>query len=491
MILTPKPGPTPRINGPTIFGVRPGSPVLYTIPVTGTRPITYSAEGLPEGLKLDAKTGVITGTLTERKEHKVTLHASNSLGGAQKPLRIVVGDTIVLTPPMGWNSWNCWGASVSQEKVMSSARALVDKGLRDHGWSYINIDDGWQGKRGGEFTAIQPNAKFPDIKALADNLHQMGLKFGIYSTPWKVSYGGHAGSYADNADGTYEWIKSGRHDENFKIRRDGDNSGGPLAGPGSYSFVKNDVAQWVAWGVDYIKYDWSPIDLPRVKELHDALQGADRDIVYSLSNSTPYQFAEEISRDSNAWRTTGDIVDFWGSASAIGFNQDKWAAYTRPGHWSDPDMLVVGQVGWGSPHPSNLSPDEQYTHMSLWSLLAAPLLIGCDLAAMDDFTLSLLTNDEVIEVNQDALGKQGVCVTQRGDLRVYAKPLEDGSVAVGLFNLGQQTAEVTAEWGEVKLQGRQRVRNLWTQKDIGEFNDKFSASVPSHGVVFVRMFPVN
>ncbi len=492
VILTPKPGPTPRVNGPTIFGVRPGSPVIYTIPATGDRPITFSVENLPTGLSLDPQTGRISGTLTQKGEYKLTLRAANHLGSSQKPFRLVVGDTIALTPPMGWNSWNCWGASVSQEKVISSARALVEKGLRDHGWSYINIDDGWQGVRGGQYTGIQPNPKFPDIAGLADEVHGLGLRFGIYSTPWKVTYAGHIGSYADYEDGSYEWIKSGQHTENFKIQRKNDDANTARKKEwvsSTHSFVSNDVAQWSAWGVDYLKYDWYVIDVPRVKEMHDALIAAPRDIVYSLSNSAPFAEASEFARYSNLWRTTGDIEDTWKSMSTIGFNQDKWAPYSGPGHWNDPDMLIVGQVGWGKPHPTTLTPDEQYTHISLWSLLAAPLLIGCDLATLDDFTLGLLTNDEVIEVNQDPLGKQGVCVAKDGDLRVYAKPLEDGSLAVGLFNLGPQSAEATAAWTALGLQGRQRVRNLWTQKDIGIFENQFTSPVPSHGVVFLRFFP--
>ncbi|WP_202815877.1 putative Ig domain-containing protein [Terrimicrobium sacchariphilum] len=475
-----------------MFGVRPGSPVLYTIPATGERPIAFSADNLPPGLALDASNGFITGTLKEKGEYRLTLHATNRLGSARKAFRIIVGDTIALTPPMGWNSWNCWGASVSQEKVLSSARALVEKGLRDHGWSYINIDDGWQGKRGGVFNGIQANPKFPDISELADDIHRMGLRFGIYSTPWNVTYAGHIGSYADHEDGSYTWISSGQHNENFKINRNGnkpDDVGKKEEIDGSHSFVLNDVSQWAAWGVDFLKYDWHVIDVPRVKEMHDALAAASRDIVYSLSNSAPVEEAANFARYSNLWRTTGDIEDSWKSMSTIGFNQDQWAPYSGPGHWNDPDMLIVGHVGWGNPHPTTLTPDEQYTHISLWSLLAAPLLIGCDLSALDDFTLSLLTNDEVIEVNQDPLGKQGICVAKDGDLRVYVKPLEDGSLAVGLFNLGAQNAEVTASWADLKISGRQRVRNLWTQKDIGTYEDSFRSSVASHGVVFLRLFP--
>ena len=179
-ILTPKPADTPRINGARVFGVRPGSEFLYTIAATGIRPMTFSAEGLPKGLKLDPKTGRITGRVTAPGEYTVYLKATNALGSSERSLKIVVGNEIALTPPMGWNSWNCWARDVTQEQVLSSARAMVESGLADHGWSYINIDDGWQGKRGGKDNAIQPNAKFPDMKGLTRAIHDMGLRVGIY-----------------------------------------------------------------------------------------------------------------------------------------------------------------------------------------------------------------------------------------------------------------------------------------------------------------------
>ena len=200
-ILTPKPADTPRINGARVFGVRPGSEFFYAIAATGVRPMTFSAEGLPKGLKLDPRTGRITGRLAAKGEYEVLLTASNALGSYSRELRIVVGDRIALTPPMGWNSWNCWARDVTQEQVLSSARALVEKGLADHGWSYINIDDGWQGKRGGKYNAIQPNAKFPDMAGLSKQIHDMGLRLGIYSTPWVGTYAAHIGSYSDNPDG--------------------------------------------------------------------------------------------------------------------------------------------------------------------------------------------------------------------------------------------------------------------------------------------------
>ena len=494
-ILTPKPADTPRINGARVFGVRPGSEFLYTIAATGVRPMTFSAEGLPQGLKLDPETGRITGRVTAPGEYTVHLKAANAPGSCERNLKIVVGDEIALTPPMGWNSWNCWARDVTQEQVLSSARAMVESGLADHGWSYINIDDGWQGKRGGKHNAIQPNTKFPDMKGLVREIHDMGLRVGIYSTPWIGTYAAHIGSYSDNPDGVNEWIKKGRHNEHYRYQKEGGNywkDRTEVWHLGPYSFVEADVKQWGEWGIDYLKYDWNPLDYYHVKEMHDALRTLDRDVVYSLSNSAPYGDAPQWMRYSNCWRTTGDIRDTWESISSIGFSQDRWLPFNRPGHWADPDMLVIGMVGWGPKlHYTQLTADEQYTHISLWSLLAAPLLIGCDMAQMDDFTRSLLTNDEVIDVNQDPLGLQAVPVWQQGDQVIYVKHLEDGSMAVGLFNRGWQTVKMNFTLRMLGLRGRQTVRDLWRQKDLTECTDKFETAVAPHGVVLVRVYPGN
>ena len=298
-ILTPAAPATPRVNGPGIFGVRPGAPFLYSIPATGQRPMTFAVDGLPAGLTLDAATGRITGSLATAGEHTVTLRAKNALGESTKKFRIVVGDRIALTPPMGWSSWNCWGDAVSQELVLSSARAMAEKGLRDHGWTYINIDDGWQAPRGGEFNAIQGNKKFPDMKALGDELHALGLKFGIYSSPWTGTYAGYVGGSSDNADGTYPWVVAGDVDEFYHLNKD---PKAPDAKPtwvnwnfGKHSFAAADARQWAAWGVDYLKYDWFPNDVAHVQEMTDALRSTGRDIVFSLSYTGIYDNAPTTS----------------------------------------------------------------------------------------------------------------------------------------------------------------------------------------------------
>jgi len=439
----------------------------------------FFASGLPAWLRLDSNTGEITGIAEKTGEYAVTLRARNAMGTARRKFRIVVGDQISLTPAMGWNSWNCWGTNVTAEKVLQSARAMVQSGLIDHGWTYVNIDDCWQGLRGGPSHAIQGNTNFPDMKGLCDQIHGMGLKVGIYSTPWTTSYANHIGGSSENEQGT--WSPPTKEEKSRPHR-----SVLPW-GIGKYSFARNDAGQWAAWGIDYLKYDWTRINIPETKEMAGALRDSGRDVIFSLSNSTPFTNAPELSKLANSWRTTGDIRDTWASVRAKGFSQDKWAPYAGPGHWNDPDMLVVGWVGWGQPHPTRLTPDEQYTHINIWCLLSAPLLLGCDLQKLDAFTLSLLSNDEVLALDQDALGKQATCAAVSGPIYIYVKELENGSKAVGLFNVGSVNNPATVFWSDLNLHGKRMVRDLWRQQDLGRFDGQFAADVPAHGVVLVRL----
>lgn len=491
-ILTPKAPATPRINGPKVYGARPGADFLYRIPATGERPMTFSAAGLPKGLKLDRETGIIRGKVKKAGTYEVTLRAENRLGSAERAFRVVIGDKICLTPPLGWNSWNCWGNSVSQEKVMSSAKALLEKGLADYGWSYINIDDGWQGLRGGKYRAIQPNSKFPDMKGLADFLHGNGLKLGIYSGPWVATYAGHIGSSCDNPEGTYWWVERGMVDsvwklDRSKLKRDS------IWYFGAYSFAANDAKQWAEWGVDYLKYDWHCNDAWWLRDMGRALRATGRDIVYSISNHSRVTLGPVLKEEAQCWRTTGDIRDNWKSMSTIGFEgQDRWAGFKEPGNWPDADMLVVGKVGWGpKTHWTGLTPDEQYTHISLWSILASPMLIGCDMADMDEFTISLLCNSEVLDVHQDPLGIQGARVYGGPDYATYVKPLEDGSVAVAMFNLSEEPRKIGFIPYSLGLYGKQTVRDLWRQQDIATVaqRDRWETEVAPHGVCFVRVYP--
>jgi alpha-galactosidase len=460
IVLTPKPSPRPRINGVGILGARPGSPVLFTIPATGERPMTISASKLPPGLKLDPQTGQISGVLNDRGVYQVKLRAKNALGKTERTIKIVCGDNSALTPPMGWNSWNCFGCDVTEANVRAAADAMVASGLNNHGWTYINIDDCWEAGRDAE-GRILSNEKFPDMKALTDYVHSKGLKIGLYSSPGPKTCAGHEGSY--------------QHEE-------------------------LDARQYADWGFDYLKYDWCSYGgivpnadhaglLKPYQLMRAALNQAPRDIVFSLCQygmGNVWEWGAEVG--GNCWRTTGDISDTWSSMSRIGFGQAGHENYAGPGHWNDPDMLVVGYVGWSAKvRPSRLTPNEQYTHISLWCLLCSPLLIGCDMTRLDDFTLNLLTNDEVLNVNQDPLGRQAGRIAQKGALEVWAKDLEDGSKAVGLFNLGEEEAPIIATWSELGRTGKQKVRDLWRQSDLGTFTDQFQASIPRHGVMLVKI----
>ncbi len=462
-ILTPKPAATPKINGAKVFGVRPNSPVLLKISATGNKPLQYSIENLPEGLTINPANGVITGKLSRNGEYKMNFVVKNKLGTDKRVFTIICGDVLALTPPMGWNSWNCWGLSVSDERLKASAKAMMDKGLIDHGWTYMNIDDGWEAASRNDKGEIVTNNKFPDMKKLGDWLHGNGLKFGIYSSPGTKTCGGYLGSY---------------------------------------QYEVQDATTYAGWGIDYLKYDWCSYDAIHDKNdnslasykkpyqvMQDALQKQNRDIVYSLCQygmKDVWEWGATVN--GNCWRTTGDINDTWESLSAIGFNQTKQHSYAKPGRWNDPDMMIVGKVGWGDNlHDTRLTPDEQYTHVSLWSMLSAPLLIGCDLSKLDDFTLNLLTNDEVIAIDQDPLGKQAQQVIKAGTYQIWIKELEDGNKALAIFNLSDKNDVIRFHWSDLGLSAKQKVRDLWRQKDLGNFNSMFATVVASHGVTLIKI----
>jgi alpha-galactosidase len=486
-ILTPPAAPTPRINSAKVFGATPGRPFLHTIAATGQRPMRFSAENLPAGLSLDSATGIISGSVAGHGTFTARITATNDLGSATQPLTIKIGDAIALTPPMGWNGWNAWAGTLDREKVLASANALVANGLSNYGWAYVNIDDTWQGERGGPLTALQPNGKFPEFKEMVDRIHAMGLKAGLYSTPYISSYGGYLGASSDLPEGgeRYEDIQ-----------------GQSFHRIGKYRFERNDARQMAVWGVDFLKYDWR-IDVDSARRMSDALRQSGRDVVFSLSNNAPINKVRKWKRVANMYRTGPDIRDSWTSLYLTSFTIDDWLPHSGPGHWSDPDMMILGNVATGQTmHPTRLTPDEQYSHMSLFCLVAAPLLIGCPLEQLDAFTLGLLTNAEVIEVNQDPLGRPGRLVTEEDGVQIWLKPMEDGSSAVGLFNTDGfgKTPESYFRWedeaakpfdfsfAKIGLKGTWILRDLWRQKDLGAHSGSLETSIPHHGVVMLRMF---
>jgi alpha-galactosidase len=488
-ILTPPVAKSPKINSAKVFGATPGNPVLYTIAATGERPMTFSAQNLPAGLSLDSKTGIITGKVKQRGTYPVVLKAKNQFGEAVENFKIKIGDTIALTPPIGWNGWNSWARNIDREKVISSANAMVSSGLSQHGWTYINIDDAWQGQRGGKFNAIQPNEKFPKFKEMVDYIHSLGLKTGVYSTPWITSYAGFTGGSSNIESGFFpDSVRDNKR--NFRYI-------------GKYRFEKSDALQMAEWGIDYLKYDWR-LEVPSAERMSVALKESGRDILYSISNSAPFANVKDWTRLTNSYRTGPDIRDSFNSLFISAFTLDKWSPYGGPGHWNDPDMMILGNVTTGTQlHPTRLTPDEQYSHVSLFSLLSAPLLIGCPIEQLDPFTLNLLTNDEVITINQDPLGKPARLVLEENGVQIWLKSLEDGSYAVGLFNTAdfgktpasyfrwgdEKARPFTFEFSKIGLKGKFKLHDVWRQKDIGSFHQKYQTEIRHHGVAMFRMFP--
>jgi alpha-galactosidase len=360
------------------------------------------------------------------------------------------------TPPMGWNSWNHFAKTIDDATVRAQADAMVSSGMRDAGYVYINIDDTWEADRDAQ-GVIRTNSKFPDMKALADYVHGKGLKLGIYSSPGPKTCAGFEGSYG--------------HEE-------------------------RDAQSYAAWGIDYLKYDLcsfgkimeaagSPeaahqLMLDAYTKMHKALLKTGRPIVFSLCQygaDAVWRWGASVG--GNAWRTTGDISDKYSSMTQIGFGQAGLAKFAGPGHWNDPDMLEVGNGG--------MNLEEYRTHMSLWALLAAPLLAGNDLSTMKPETIALLTNREVIAIDQDRLGKQADRVTAEGTQEIWARPLADGSKAVGIFNRfdWQQTIEI--RFREIGFNGSVKARDIWAAKDLGTLPNTYQTRVPSHGVVLLRV----
>ncbi len=492
VILTPKPGPAPRLTGPTIYGARPGNPFLYRIPAQGTRPLRFSAKGLPASLKLNADTGIITGTTPAKGEYQVTLKARNQHGKDSRLLRIRAGDTLALTPPMGWNHWYAHYSRITDPMMREAADLMISSGMAEVGYQFVNIDDCWMNapkhsdpKRVGPARdpqgRILPNTYFPDMKGLADYIHAKGLKAGLYTSPGSLTCAGFTGAFG--------------HEE-------------------------MDARTFAEWGYDFLKHDWcsygrvasgeqpstniptwgkgAPRDVSVYKfpyqVMGDLLKKQPRDIVYNLCQygmGNVWEWGEEVG--AQCWRTAGDLGFELDRIFEVALKNAEHRAWSRPGAWNDPDYIQIGYIGnargGGLPAPCPITGNEQYSYMALWALMASPIFFSGDMTRLDDFTLNVLCNPEVIDINQDALGQSGAISMVTEDTFIMVKEMEDGSKAAGLFNRGEFPAQVVAAWPVMGLQGPQTARDVWRQKNLGTFNREFQTTVPRHGVVLLRLQP--
>jgi len=489
-IITPLPKPQPRINGPLVYGARPGHPFLYRIPCQGERPIHFSVKGLPNELILNPETGIISGMTPPKGEYKLVIEAKNKRGKDKRNFTINSGEKLALTPPMGWNHWYAHYNRITDKMIREAADVMINSGMADVGYQYINIDDCWMNapknkdsKRVGPLRhddgTIIPNSYFPDMKGLTDYIHSKGLKAGIYTSPGTLTCGGFAGAYGHE---------------------------------------KQDAMQFAAWGFDFLKYDWCSYshianggnaDDTNIKTWGDGaptvegdqkpyrlmgsiLKSLDRDIVFNLcqyGNSEVWKWGGEIG--GHCWRTSGDLGFELDRIFDVAIKNSEHRQYSKPGEWNDPDYIQIGWIGnankMGTPELSPMPASMQYAYMSLWCLMAAPLIYSGDMSKLDEQTINVLCNPEVIDIDQDPLGECGFVIQKDKDQFLMVKNLSDGSKAVGLFNRGKAAANLTLDWSTLQISGKYMVRDLWRQKDLGVFTEKISSQIPPQGVVLVKI----
>lgn len=475
VILTPKPGPEPRINGPKVYGCRPNHPFIYRIPTTGNRPVSFSCDGLPATLSVNPETGIVTGTAPERGEYEVTLNAKNAHGSAARSFKIVSGDTLALTPPMGWNHWYAHYNRITDAMVREAADIMVSSGMADAGYQFVSIDDCWMnadihddpmrvGPARDANGNVLPNKHFPDMKALTDYIHAKGLKAGIYISPGPRTCAGFTGSL---------------------------------------NYEAQDARQFADWGFDLLKYDLCSYGDVIGKDMTaealkapyrlmgDLLKAQNRDIQMNLCEyglGAVWEWGVEVGGQS--WRTSGDLGFELNRIFDVALANAKLAEFSGPGSWNDPDYIQIGYIGDartnGNPKPCDLTPNEQYSFMSLWCLMAAPLFYSGDMSKLDPFTLNVLCNPEVIDIDQDPLGQCARVIPLAEEAFAMVKDLEDGSKAVGLFNRGEFEKRITLSWKDLGMTTPRTLRDLWRRQDLSTPSDTFEPAIGRHGVVLLK-----
>lgn len=497
-ILTPAPKAAPRINGPKIYGARPEKIFLYRIPCQGERPIRFEVTGLPDGLRLDQDKGIISGkTPAKPGDYPVIFEAKNAKGEDSRTFKIVVGDKLALTPPTGWNSWGGHLSNVSDKIMRDATDMIVSSGLADVGYQYVNIDDCWMRMAPEEYAAYSnmvhgtskdrlaglpfdqviaeprdakgyahSNSRFPDMKGLADYVHSYGLKAGLYSSPG---------------------IRTCQH---FN---------------GSLGYEQQDAEQYARWGFDFLKYDLCSgmaIEHERMKanpnyqrkELFTPMIGylkaQDRDIFFNLcqyGQGEPWKWAPEIGCQS--WRIGNDLNHELANYFKIALRMaTELREYSGPGHWNDPDYLYINRIGdakhqIAKPAEVPLNTNQRYQYATLWAMVCAPMFLSSEVYSMDDFTVRLMGNADVMNINQDELGQVAEVVRNKGNEVVLAKKLVDGSRAVAVFNRNDKdSAVIDIDWETFGECCTRTVYDVWRQKEVGTFDGGLSVKLSPNGV---------
>lgn len=441
----------PKINLASVFGASPNKPFLLRIPVTGQRPIVYGAVNLPEGLEL--RDNIITGAVCQEGNYEVTLTAENDLGKTEKKLLLEIKPgNVLVTPLLGFTTWNAFAGRVSQDYILDTAHKMVDLGITEYGYRYMNTDSGWQGVYGGEFDAILPNKKFPNIKAMTDELHSLGFKCGIYSTPMLNAWG-----YPEGWD-PLPGCTVGEPDKRFAETN---------GGIGVIHKEKNNAKQWEQWGFDYLKYDWRPADPVNAELMREELMKTGRDFGFCVTVEALTVYCSYWSKFCNSYRNNEDCLGYWDRQMEIYRTYFDHMAYMNKGHYFDLDMLDVGKCVFTNKE-GFYNEDEQIVVYSMRAFLNSPIQISSVLDDVSEFEMALLCNEEIIAINQDAAFETAIPVLryQKDDsvLDVFEKKLEDGSYAYAIFNMGQKEERVSSAFAEEAM-----LRDVWAKEDLGRF----------------------
>ncbi|MBQ3141717.1 MAG: hypothetical protein IJC25_07125 [Clostridia bacterium] len=462
----------PHFTCASVFGASPDKPFLWRIPVLGKRPLTISVSGLPQGLSLQDNT--VRGITSQRGEFELTLTAENQEGTAQTSVRLIIEPGAVLrTPLLGFTTWNAVANAVDQQFVQDTAQKMVESGLAEYGYSYVNLDSGWQGVYGGKFDAIQPNEKFPNIRAMTDSIHALGLKAGIYSTPMLTAWG-----CPDELD-SIPGCTRGEADIRFTVIN---------GGIGVERLEQNNAAQWTEWGFDYLKYDWAPVDPVNAEPMRAALAAQPREFAFCTTVRCAVEYANYWKKYVNSWRDNADTRDEWNNVTQRMDTEslDQWRPHVGPGRFYDLDMLAIGPMYWNE-GKCRLTQDEEIFSYTLHAFFPSPVQISCRLEEMTDFEFDLLANEEMIAINQDALcdypllvrdiDKPGRCE------KIYTRRLENGDLAVAVFNLCEDLLS-----GFLQLPQDYAIREVWSKTDRG-VESRLNYQVDAHCARVFRLTP--
>jgi hypothetical protein len=523
IIAATKPGAAPHFNGAMVIGIHPGTPIIYSLAVSGERPMGFAADNLPAGLSLDLKTGIIIGSLKSAGEYRFKAAAKNSAGKTEMEIKIVCGDKLVLTPPMGWNSYDAFGDSVVESEVLSNALWLKEH-LQPLGWDTVVIDFRWYDRLADGLRqqdpegvtidesgrCVPPTYRFPSaangagFKPLADKIHALGLKFGIHIMRGIPRRAVEQNLPIAGSKFTAAQAVLPEGDTNRTCVWNRDMFGVDVTTEAGRAWYAGIARQYADWGVDYIKCDdianlqrGKFYDAAEIEALSASLKHSGRSMVLSLSpGATPVNAGPHVKQFANLWRISGDFWDKWPS---LDHNFSLFAAWYDdggPGHWPDGDMIPFGHICQRNcdVHPdrwTRFTRDEQLTLMSLWALAPSPLMLGMNLPDNDDWTTAMLSNPEVLAVNQDSLGRAAHRMTGPPQVaETWMKGLADGSFAVGFFNRSAQPVKVNFPWRNLGFLSAPEVRDLWLRQDLGR-QENFITELPPHGCTLLRLHSPN